>query len=487
MEISKVFDVDSGLDVRSIMFDSRKACPDSIFFAMKGKINDGHVFIDKAIGNGARCIVYSDEPLEKKEGILYIRTDDVTSAYVCFCNAFYDHPFDKMNVIGITGTSGKTTVAWVLRWIISRFETCGYIGTLGYMYDEEIRDSGLSLTTPKPDELFRIGKEMYDSGCRTVVLEASSEGLLTHRLDEVRFSTALFNNLSGDHFDIHGTMEDYFKAKCILFERLKEDGKAILNIDDDYGKRLYETLDRKKVTFGIGNEADYRAENIVLKPDSSAFDLVHDGQMYHVLTNMPARFNVYNLLAVITVLNENGYDIETFLPWLEDVKLTPGRCQIIDAGQDFNVIVDFSFTADSFDKVFSFAESVTEKGKRIIAVFGAAGDRDRSRRPGTARIADERADQVILTYDDPHGEDMEEILKEMKSYFRRLDPQIILDREKAVETAIAVAEEGDTVLLLGKGSDTFFFGKDGKIPYVSDEAAARKAIASKMKKNAQKG
>lgn len=483
MKASKVFNTDSDLDIRAIMFDSRKTCDDSIFFAMKGKINDGHRFIEKAIENGARCIVYTDEIDKNHEDILYIRVEDATKAYVSFCNAFYDYPTEKMNTIGITGTNGKTTIAWIIRSIIANFEKCGYIGTMGYTYDGEIRDSSMFLTTPKSDELFRIGKEMVDYGCTHLVLEASSEGLQTHRLDEVHFTTAVFNNLSGDHFDVHGNMENYFNAKCILFDMLGENGKAIINIDDEYGRRLYDSCKAKRITYAIEMEADYRAVNLNLFSDHSEFELLHDGKNYSVSTNMPAQFNVYNLLAVIAVLNENGFAIEEILPYIENVELTPGRCQLIEEGQDFNVVVDFAFTPNSFDKVFSFAESITAEDRKIIAVFGASGDRDHKRRPGTAAVADARADMVILSYDDPSSEDMMEILEDLASYFHRLRPEIILDRIEAINKSIDLAEKGDTVLLLGKGSDRFFLCKEGRVPYISDEVAARNAIARKLQKN----
>ena len=482
MKASTIFETDSDVEIRAIMFDSRKKVEDSIFFAMKGKINDGHKFIEKAIENGAVCIVYSDEIDKKHDDVLYIRSDDVTASYVSFCKTFYGDPLSKMNVVGITGTNGKTTIAWILRSIIAHFEKCGYVGTMGYYYGEEVKDSKLWLTTPKPDELFRIGKEMLEYGCKDLILEASSEGLQTRRLEQVEFSTAVFNNLSGDHFDVHGDMESYFKAKCLLFSMLKEDGKAIINIDDAYGRRLMNICERKKITYGIENDADYKAENIELYNDHSVFDLVYEGKRYHITTNALALFNIYNLLAVTAVLNENGFAIDSILPYLEDVEMTPGRSQMIREGQDFNVVVDFAFTPNSFEKVFDFAESITDKGSRIIAVFGAAGDRDHKRRPGTASIADKRADEVILSYDDPSGEDMMEILLEMATYFKRIKPEIILDRQEAINKAVDMAKKGDTILLLGKGSDHFFLCKEGRVPYISDEQAARNAIMKKLAK-----
>ena len=486
MRIDEVFETGSDLDIKAIMFDSRKYLPDSIFFAMKGKINDGHDFIEMAIANGARCIVYTDEIEKKHDDVLYIRVSDANSAYISFCRNFYGDPLSKMNVIGITGTNGKTTIAWIIRSIIARFEKCGYIGTMGYYYGGEVKDSKLWLTTPKPDELFRIGKEMLDHGCTTLVLEASSEGLATRRLEQIGFSTAVFNNLSGDHFDVHGDMESYFQAKCLLFDMLKEEGKAIINIDDGYGRRLLDLCHNKKITYGIDNDADYMATNVELFHDHSEFFLVHGDDRYRIRTNALARFNAYNLLAVIAVLNENGYPIEKILPYLEEVEMTPGRAQMIRAGQDFNVVVDYAFTPNSFEKVFDFAESITEDGSKIIAVFGASGDRDHNRRPTTAAVADRRADTVILSYDDPSSEDMMSILIEMKTYFKRLDPEIILDRIEAIDKAVRLAEKGDTILLLGKGSDHFFLDKTGRVPYISDEEAAKRAIAEKVKENERK-
>lgn len=481
MLLSKVFETYKDADIKQIMFDSRKKTPESIFFAMRGKINDGHDFIDMAIENGAVCIVHSDEIKNRKDDIVYIQKDDVTKAYIQFSKAFYDNAIDKMNVIGITGTNGKTTISWIIRSIISHFEPCGYIGTMGYYYGDKVYDSNMNLTTPKSDELFRIAKQMYDYGCRTLVLEASSEGLMTHRLDEVHFSTAVFNNLSNEHFDVHGDIESYFKAKCILFDKLTDEGKAIINIDDDYGKRLLDICKAVNITYGIDNDADYRAINVELYNNHSEFDLVHDGKAYHIKTNMLAKFNIYNLLAVIAVLNENGYRIEDIMPYLSNVELTPGRCQLIEHGQDFNVVVDYAFTPNSFDKVFAYAKSITSKDNKIIAVFGAAGDRDHNRRPGTAAVADANADIVILSYDDPSTEDMMEILIDLRSYFSRLDPEIILDREEAIRKAVSYADKGDTILLLGKGNDEFFLDKNGRIPYISDEVAVKNAIELKLK------
>lgn len=481
MKINKLFNIDTDIDIKTIMYDSRVKEENSIFFAIKGKINDGHSFIDKAIENGAICIVHSDEVANKKENIVYIKVDNPMDAYVSFCNAYYDYPSDKMNCIGITGTNGKTTIAWIIRSIISKFNKCGYIGTMGYYYGEQIENSKLNLTTPKSDELFRICKTMVDYGCKSLVMETSSEGLSTHRLDQVNFSTAVFNNLSSEHMDVHGNMEEYFKAKCVLFDMVGEKGKAIINIDDEYGNKLLNISKCKNITYAIDSDADYKATNLILSNDHTEFDLVHNNKTYHIHTNMVARFNVYNLLAVVAVLNENGYKIDKILEYLNNVELCPGRCELINVGQKFNVVVDYAFTPNSFDKVFAFAESITSKDNKIYAVFGAAGDRDHNRRPGTAAIADERADYVVLSYDDPSSEDMYEICLDLKSYFKNLKPEIILDRYEAIKKVISMANEGDTVLLLGKGNDEFFLDKNGRIPWMSDEVAAIKAIKEKNK------
>lgn len=483
MLISKVFEVNKDADVLNIMQDSRRKAENAIFFASKGKINDGHRFIDKAIENGAIVIVHSDPVENKKEDVVYLQMDNVEFAFARFCNAFYGYPTNILNTIGITGTNGKTTIAWIIRSIIARFNKCGYIGTMGYCYDENLLNSKLNLTTPKSDELFRIAKEMIDHGCKTLVLEASSEGLYTHRLDDVNFTTAVFNNLSQDHMDVHGNMESYFESKLLLFKMLKQESVSIVNVDDEYAGRVIEASNCNIRTYGIEKECDYRAVNVTMHADYSEFDLVYNGKTYPIKTNMIAKFNVYNLLAVIAVLNENGYKIETVLPYLENIELTPGRCQLVKAGQNFNAVIDFAFTQNSFNKVFDYANSITSKDKKIIAVFGAAGDRDHTRRPLTSAIADQRADQVILTYDDPSSEDMMTILKEMETYFTRIKPEIILDRYEAIKKAVNDAEDGDTILVLGKGSDHFIIDKNGRIPWMSDEEAIKTAIKEKYINN----
>ena len=476
MLINKIFNVDSNIDIQAIMYDSRIELKNSIFFAIKGKINDGHKFIDKAIENGAICIVHSDEVINKKDNVLYIKKEDVSDAYVSFCNGFYDYPCNKMNCIGITGTNGKTTISWIIRSIISKYNKCGYIGTMGFYYGEEMEDSKLNLTTPKSDELFRICNKMVNYGCKSLVMECSSEGLSTHRLDQINFSTAVFNNLSSEHMDVHGDMEAYFDAKTILFKMVDKNGVSIINVDDQYGKKLVERCDSRIVTYAIDEKADYKANNLKLFNDHSEFVLTHKDKSYEIKTNMVAKFNIYNLLAVIAVLNENGYKIEDILPYLENVELCPGRCELVKAGQNFNVVVDYAFTPNSFDKVFSFAKSITPEGNKIYAVFGAAGDRDHGRRPGTVKVADKIADYVILSYDDPASEDMYEICLDLKSYFVRLNPEIILDRYEAIKKVVNMANKNDTILLLGKGNDKFFLDKKGRIPWMSDEEAAKKAI-----------
>ena len=259
--------------------------------------------------------------------------------------------------------------------------------------------------------------------------------------------------------------------------------KVIINIDDEYGKRLLGYSKCKNITYAIDADADYKANNIKLFNDHSEFILVHNYRSYHIYTNMVAKFNIYNLLAVIAVLNENGYPIAEILKYLNCVELCPGRCELINCGQKFNVVVDYAFTPNSFDKVFSFAESITPEDKKIFAVFGAAGDRDHGRRPGTARIADERADYVVLSYDDPATEDMMDICLDIQSYFVNLKPEIILDRYEAIKKVVDMASDGDTILLLGKGNDEFFLDKNGRIPWMSDKTAAIKAIKEKQSNN----
>ena len=475
MRLSKVFNGYPDVEIKNIMMDSREKKPDSIFFCCVGLVNDGHKLASMAVENGAVAIVHCNELEKYYEGVTYVKVEDTRQAMTDFINAFYDYPSHKMDVIGVTGTNGKTTICWVIADLINHFSKCGYIGTIGYISGGELLPT--ELTTPKNDRMQSILAEMVDNGCKYAAIETSSEGLHAHRIDGIKIGTAIFNNLSRDHLNYHGTYENYFAAKCKLFEMLEDDGVAIINIDDDYGKRLWSMVEKRKVSYSTKQDADYKAENITEFQNHTEFDLVYQGVTRHVVTNMLADYNVYNLLAVIAVMNENGFALDEVIPLLSKINLTPGRCEFIDCGQDFSVIVDYAFTPNSFKNIFNFANKVTPKENKIIALFGAAGDRDHGRREPTTTIADTYCSDIILTDDDVATEKLEDILEDLQQYIHNVKPYVIYDRYQAIKKACQIAGPGDTILLLGKGDEHFLLKAKGREYWMSDAAAARKALA----------
>ena len=392
---------------------------------------------------------------------------------------FYARPSDKMKMYGVTGTNGKSTITNIIRDIINDKTPCGYIGTIAIKYgDIELQPN---LTTP--DALFLQSKlaDMVRCGMKACALEVSSHGLAQHRVDGISFDCAIFTNLTYDHLDFHGTMENYFEAKTLLFKNLvKEDGVSVINKDDEKYGALKDCSKARVISYAINSEADYRAINIKMSSQGTQFDLVYSGHMYSVKTNLVGNFNVYNLLAAIAALNETGYDLERIIEKCAHIAQVEGRMERIDCGQPYNVIVDFAHTPDGMEKMMQFGRSVTMPGHRLIAVFGSAGKRDVHKRKVFGELADKYCDYIIVTEDDPRDEDPKEIAEQIKSGIQDTPHVFVQDRYEAIHQAISSAQEGDTVLLLGKGDESFIYRENGRAPWVGDNVAAKECIQASL-------
>lgn len=476
MNIAEMFENAPDLNVETVMTDSRKKCENGIFFCIPGMVHDGHDFVDQAISNGAICIVHSKQLENYVPGVTYLMVEDTIKALNEFTAAFYGDVTKKMTVFGVTGTNGKSSIAWMTRYLVHQFVPCGYIGTLGILEDtEEISEN--PLTTPDTVLLHKTCKDMYDRGCKAVAMEVSSIGLEEHRVDSVAFDYVSYTNLTHDHLDYHGNYENYFNAKKKLFLKSSIDNRiGIVNIDDPYGARLMNEATIPVVSYAVNQPATYRATNVRLFADHTEFNLVYDGKRYPVWTNLIAMLNVYNLLNVIGFMHEAGYEFDQFIPLLRTMPRVLGRMETINEGQKFNVLVDYAHTPDAFEKVFEFAKAVTKKGNRIITIFGCAGARDTKKRPIMGQIADENSDVVILTTDDPRWEDPAKIAEDIRKGMSKAVCMFMKDREQAVRQAIELANPGDTVMLLGKGDEEYYYFQDGRTPCVSDRDAAIKAI-----------
>ncbi len=475
MLLSKIIPNTKDIEINTLFVDSRKKVENGVFFCMKGLVNDGHRFINQAIENGAVAIVYSDEPETKKQGIEYIKTESVLDALTLALNNFYDDPSHHMTIYGVTGTNGKSTISLTTKNILSHFRQCGYIGTIGVEYADVKKEMGS--TTNDLITTYQIFDDMRKAGCEAISMEVSSHGLDQNRVSGIHFDVAIYTNLTHEHLNYHGTMENYFEAKAKFFDMLTEDSIAIINMDDPYGRRMLERCKYKAVTYGIDAETDYQALDLTLAKDHTTFKLKYKNALYDVKTNMVARFNVSNLLAVIAALHETGYALEEIIPLLTNVSQVDGRIEVIKKGQPFNVVVDYAHTPDGFEKIYAYAKDITPKSSKIISVFGSAGLRDRTKRPVLGEISDSYCQMIILTEEDQRTESAEEIANEIAGGIKG-KYVYIGDRYTAISQAIEMANKNDTILILGKG-DEQFMDRDTRSDYWMGDNNAAEEILSK--------
>lgn len=474
MDLSLIFENAPHLEIEELFFDSRKQVKNGMFFCLSGLAADGHKFVNGAIDNGAVCIVHSEEIEEKRKGIAYIKVEDVAACMSRVASRFYQYPTKKMTMYGVTGTNGKSTITNVIRDVHSRFEPCGYIGTISLSYGDVVIEP--ELTTPDAITIQRVCHDMVEAGMKACSLEVSSHGLEQQRVAAVDFDVAIFTNLTWDHLDFHGTIENYLNAKKKLFKLVNPKGTCVLNVDDKAYEEIKEVCNAKIVTYGIQNDAMFRADNIELGISGSKFTLIVGDLEYQVETNLVALYNVYNVLAAIAGMVSAGLPLEKVISYLNDIKQVDGRLERIDEGQPFNVIVDYAHTPDAIEKICEYARLITPEDRHIIAVFGSAGKRDVKKRPVMGSVADRYCDNIILTDDDPRSDDPQQIADEIRLGIQHANTVYIPDRVVAIRQAIEMANVKDTILILGKGDDRYFFSDKGREPYVGDHVIARQSI-----------
>lgn len=474
MKLNKLIDHAPKIDVESIMCDSRQVSEKAIFFCIKGIMHDGHRFVKDAIKNGAICVVHSEDFKDYDESVTYIKVSDTVEALNMIAAKFYDNPSQKLTMYGITGTNGKSSVAMMIKDMIDHYNSCGYIGTIAIEYDD-IKLPPL-LTTPEVVDIQRILADMVKHKVDSCALELSSIGLEQRRVDEVKIDVAVFTNLTHDHFDYHGTMENYFLAKKIMFDRLKPEQIAIYNIDDEYGPQIVKDTKARCYSYGIEYKADYLAKDIELLSDKTVFTLVCFGNEYRVETPFLAKFNIYNILAAIAALHQSHYDMNEIIDVVGSIRQIEGRIERVLEGQPFNIFVDFAHTPDGLEKIFQFAAEITPVKNRIIGVFGSAGKRDTKKRPIFGQLADRYCDMIILTADDPRDENPLDIASEIAEGIDNTNYIIIESRYDAIRQAIEMANKNDTILLLGKGDEEFMYGEFGREAWIGDQNAAKEIL-----------
>lgn len=472
--LNELYDIDNDMKIYSIHSDSRYVKPYSIFFCIEGLSVDGHRYIDDAIFQGAKVIVHSKELLEKKDGIIYILVENTLEELNRVSNIFYDYPSNKMKIIGVTGSSGKTVVASMIKDAMSRYCNTGYIGTISLEYNGFKEDC--PYTTPETLYLQRKLYKMNRGGVKVVAMEASSHGLALGRVDSVNFSVAVMTNIGAEHLDFHGTREQYILAKQKLFEMIKPSGWVVLNSDDENFLRIKNSTKGKILTYGINNQSDVMAKSFRLFLDHSEFDLSFKGNTYHVSSPVLAKFNIYNVLALVCTLIAMGCDEKMVLQAVKEVKPVEGRMELIRAKQNFSVIIDYCQHINNYEQIFEFVDSVRQNKGRLIAVLGAPGKRNYKMRREIGKVANKYLDHVILTQLDDRGENVYDICKTIQAEIVDISSVIIPSRQVAIEQAIEIACKDDIILILGKGHEKFISLEVGHVDYPGDSTIVKEAI-----------
>ncbi|MBR4622084.1 MAG: UDP-N-acetylmuramoyl-L-alanyl-D-glutamate--2,6-diaminopimelate ligase [Ruminococcus sp.] len=436
------------IEITDVTSDTRKVLePGFMFVCIKGNSFDGHDAAREMLEKGAAVIV-----AERDLGIEnQIIVEDTRAAYPAFCSAYFGHPERQMKLIGVTGTNGKTTITTVIKKILDSFgEKVGLIGTCQYEVCDKILPA--AWTTPEPYELFQLFRQMADAGCKYVAMEASSQGLEQKRLGPCNFAVGIFTNLTQDHLDVHGTMENYYQAKKLLFDVSAE---AIINIDDFYGRRFLEEITCPSNTYSAEKKADFFAEDILLSASGVKYVYCDGKTKHNVDFKMPGVFNVSNSLAVIACCETLGFEPGRVIRQLNQLQGVRGRAEVVPTGRDFTVICDYAHTPDALANVLSAIKDGA-KG-RVKCLFGCGGNRDATKRPLMAKAAAENADFLIVTSDNPRNEDPEEIISDILKGLEGCDtPYIkITDRREAINWAVKNAEKDDIIVLAGKGHEDY--------------------------------
>jgi len=478
------------LSVEGITYDSRQVKPGYIFVAISGYIEDGNSYIPQALEAGASVIVSSKRierlarPSRWGGSATQIVVENPRKALAKLATIFYDYPSDKLDIIGITGTNGKTTVSYLTEAIFKENGAkVGVLGTIAYRLGEKIFPA--PITTPQSSDLQQMLRKLVDEEFTTVVMEVSSHALSLERVEGCEFDSAIFTNLSREHLDFHKSMEEYLIAKIKLFSTLGKDARkereklAVLNLDDPSAEKIIQSTGAKIITYGIERKADVVAKSIKLNLDKTNFTLFSPSGEVKISFPLIGKYNVYNALAAIAVALGQGIDLGIIKRGLERVSYIPGRFERIDCGQPFAVIVDYAHTDEALRKLLGVCREL--KPRRIITVFGCGGDRDRGKRPLMGEVAIELSDYVIVTSDNPRSEDPERIALDIEVGIKRKGKnnyQTIIDRFQAIEKALFMAEKGDLVVLAGKGHEQYQIFKDRSVPF-DDREVARKILSEK--------
>jgi len=454
------------IDILSISCDSRKVIKGDMYVALKGAVYDGNDFIEEAVRKGASVIVIGrDSTFSKTEktDVYYLVVEDTKNFLHKIVHRFYENSSCQVKTIGITGTNGKTTVAYLIEAIFNEDQkVCGVIGTVNY----RTNNTSISATQTTPDfvDNQKFLADLAQQSIPYCVMEVSSHALTQDRVYGIHFCAGIFTNLTSDHLDYHKTRENYFSSKAKLFTTLQPQASAIINIDDLYGQQLCSMTEAKIVTYGIKQKADVMASDIQLNIAGSRFTLTGTAGKIEIQTQLIGTYNIYNILAAASVCLTQEISLEIIKKGIEHLTSIPGRLEYVDQGQDFSIFIDYAHTEDALENVLTAIRQVSDS--KVILVFGCGGDRDTSKRRLMGRVASKLAGFSIVTSDNPRSEDPQSIIDQIVEGFLNNNYRVVVNRKEAIEQALNMAESEDIVLIAGKGHETYQILGNQKIDFI---------------------
>ena len=449
-------------EFKEMDYDSRNISKNDVFVALVGSVVDGHNFIDKAINQGSSMIIVERDDIDYPEGINIVYVKNLREKLGKIASNFYGYPQDKLKIVGVTGTNGKTTSTYILESILTN---SARIGTTGYrILDEEYPAKN---TTPESLDLIKLMKKSVEKGVEYFLMEVSSHALAIGRVNMLRFDSAIFTNLTQDHLDFHKTMENYYQAKASIVNLMKDGSKLIVNKDDKYCRRLED----KSYTFSIKEDADIKGEILEYTLKGMRVKIIKGDKEYEIVTKLMGEYNLSNILGVVLCCLNLGMDLDEVISKLETVKSIAGRFEIIENDKDVMVVVDYAHTPDGLENILKTLNIM--KKNRVITVFGAGGDRDNTKRPIMADVASRFSDVVYITSDNPRCEDPEKILDDVEKGIHDVEYYRIVDREEAIKKAIQMLQKNDILLIAGKGHEDYQIIGREKIHFDDREIAKK--------------
>ena len=431
----------------NIKTNSKYVKKNDIFICTHDEYDDRHKYINDIT---RASLIITDKDIYTESKIPIVKVNNTNDTLFEIYNKYYDYPLDNLNLIGITGTDGKTSTSVIIKNLLSNFVDTSYLGTLGFFYKDNFFKT--KNTTPSIDKFLEYASFLKKENINNLVMEVSSEGLLHNRCSNLKFKRAIITNVTGDHLNVHKTFDNYLESKLKLFDLLSYDGIAIINTDD-ISYNYIKDKDISYLSYGFNSNADYRITDFKLLKDCTYFTLIHENNSYEIKSNLLGKFNIYNLVAAIACLNSLGIEIKDIIKYIEFLKPINGRLNVFKCKNNATLILDYAHTINATKEVLKFFNSVCE-GK-IITVVGSAGGRDKSKRSEIGKIVTNLSDKVIFTMDDPRYEKVRDIVNDLIKDVKKNNFIYIKNRKKAIKKAIDIADKNDIILVLGKGCDNY--------------------------------